>query len=488
MKIYCTRPKCCEPVNDFPELDQRHELHTAKQRHCKSCDMPQILAGRYIPEKLLAKSGLSNAYLGRDRHSTQFRKCVIKQFQPSDDFNQKTLQMAEDLFFREAEVLETLGNQHPQIPRLYAFFPLIIPDEETGVEKEFFYLVQEFIEGETLEEEVKSKGKLSEQEIYEVLESMLGVLQFVHEQGSIHRDIKPSNIIRDQQGKLYLLDFGAVKRVAIGESTASYSTGIYTMGFAPPEQMQGRKVYPSSDLYALAATCLNLLTAKPIHHLYDSYHNQWSWREHCQVSDKLANILEPMLSSTPKDRFHSAEEVLAVLGASQDDKTSLPNTGVPAPSSTETVDKNQNNDWRSLLSSISEDSNLSLIEAAEAVLENSQDNKTSLPNTEVPAPAEKPLNSQKTVVFKAKVKMFRGTAYLQESQSYEASLKQVLEFLQQKQQVKFVINFQGQKKAYTNFAEKLCKEIIQYLTDTVEVEYSYRLEDAQMIIYLSPQS
>jgi serine/threonine protein kinase len=439
--------------------------------------MPQILAGRYIPEKLLAKSGLSNAYLGRDRHSTQLRKCVIKQFQPSDDFNQKTLQMAEDLFFREAEVLETLGNQHPQIPRLYAFFPLILPDEETGMEKEFFYLVQEFIEGETLEEEVKSKGKLGEKEVYEVLESMLGVLQFVHEQGSIHRDIKPSNIIRDPQGKLYLLDFGAVKRVATGESTASYSTGIYTMGFAPPEQMQGRKVYPSTDLYALAATCIHLLTAKPIHHLYDAYHNQWSWREHCQVGDKLAKILEQMLYATPKDRFQSAEEVLAVLGASQDNKTSLQEREVANPNSSEKLNDHQNSNWRSLLSSLTADDDIS---SAEVEPTSQQALKEKFKEQ---AKAEE----QKTVVFKAKVKMFRGAAYLQESQSYETSLKQVLEFLQQQQQVKFVINFQGQKKAYTKFADKLCKSIIQSLTDTVEVEYSYRLEDAQMIIYLSPQ-
>nr|WP_322506308.1 protein kinase [Chroococcidiopsis cubana] len=80
---------------------------------------------------------------------------------------------------------------------------------------------------------------------------------------AIHRDIKPSNIIRDRHGKLYLLDFGAVKQVTSQAGGAqSASTGIYSMGFAPPEQVSGGEVYPSTDLYALAVTAVNLLTGK----------------------------------------------------------------------------------------------------------------------------------------------------------------------------------------------------------------------------------
>ncbi len=160
--------------------------------------------------------------------------------------------------------MERLGNRHEQIPDLYAFFPLLVPSKNASKEEQFFYLVQEFIDGQDLEAEMAAKGKFSEREVRLVLVEILNILKFVHENHSIHRDIKPSNIMRDRQGRLYLLDFGAVKQVAAGAGSnpQGRSTGIYSMGFAPPEQMAGSQVYPSTDLYALAATCLNLLTGK----------------------------------------------------------------------------------------------------------------------------------------------------------------------------------------------------------------------------------
>jgi serine/threonine-protein kinase len=314
METYCTHPHCSQPINNFPELDERSKLQTAQPKYCESCGMPQILAGRYVPLKLLGKGGFGAAYLACDLYTPKQRKCVIKQFRPPANFNPKNLKIAEELFTREAEVLETLGDQHPQIPHLYAFFPLILSEaaEAQEEEKQFFYIVQEFINGETLEQEVKRKGKLNEEEIREILENMLKILQFVHENDSIHRDIKPSNIMRDQKGKLYLLDFGAVKRVT-GANARNYSTGIYSIGFAPPEQVQGGQIYPSTDLYALAATCIRLATGKPIQELYDSYNNEWSWRSYTEISDQLDNVLERMLSFIPKHRFQSAQEVLDAL-------------------------------------------------------------------------------------------------------------------------------------------------------------------------------
>lgn len=351
METYCTRPDCSQPINNFPDLDDRSQLQTVQQKYCNNCGMPQILAGRYIPQRILGRGGFGAAYLAIDRYSTKLRQCVVKQFQPSDNLNEKTLKIAENLFTREAEVLETLGNEHPQIPNLYAFFPLML-GEEGQEEKQFFYIVQEFIEGETLEQEVQRKGKLNEREIIEVLENMLNVLKFVHEHNSIHRDIKPSNIIRSLEGKLYLLDFGAVKRVT-GASTANYSTGIYSMGFAPLEQMQGRKVYPSTDLYALAATCLRLATGRPIQELYDSYNNEWSWRNYADLGEGLGKILDRMLFSTPKQRFPSAQAVLNALGDSNvsEQLKELPRQETPP----EAV-FSQPADWRSLLAISKEES------------------------------------------------------------------------------------------------------------------------------------
>jgi len=317
MEIYCTRPTCPRPQNFFADLDDKATLQTAQQKYCTACGMPLILVGRYLPTKLLGQGGFGTAFLARDRYTPTMRDCVAKQFQPSGDLSPQQLAIAQGLFEREAEVLEQLGNDHPQIPNLHAFFPLSVGNvNQSGKEDQFFYLVQEFIDGQDLEEELQNKGIFSEAEVLEVLQAMLKVLQFVHENGSIHRDIKPSNIMRHRNGRLYLLDFGAVKQQVtkgVAGTPSGKSTGIYSMGFAPPEQMSGAQVYPSTDLYALAVTLIMLLTGKEPEELYDSYNNAWNWKTYTQVSDRLAEVLDRMLLSAPNKRFQSAQEVMDAL-------------------------------------------------------------------------------------------------------------------------------------------------------------------------------
>ncbi|HBB33152.1 MAG TPA: serine/threonine protein kinase [Cyanobacteria bacterium UBA8803] len=316
MEIHCTRPGCSRPQNFFADLDNKATLQTAQQKYCTACGMPLILAGRYLPSKLLGKGGFGAAFLARDRYTPTMRHCVVKQFQPAGDLNPQQLTIAQNLFEREAEVLEQLGSAHPQIPDLYAFFPLSVASPyQVGKEEQFFYLVQEFIDGQNLEEELQTKGKFSEASILEVLREILQVLKFVHENGTIHRDIKPSNIMRHRNGRLYLLDFGAVKQVTTGAAgtPGGRSTGIYSMGFAPPEQMAGAQVYPSTDLYALAVTAIVLLTGQKPEDLYDSYNNSWNWRSYARVSNILADVLDRMLLPAPNQRFQSAQEVLDAL-------------------------------------------------------------------------------------------------------------------------------------------------------------------------------
>ncbi|MCU0536243.1 MAG: serine/threonine protein kinase [Hydrococcus sp. Prado102] len=316
MEIHCTRPGCPRPQNSFSDLDDPPTLKTTQQKYCTSCGMPLILAGRYLPLRLLGQGGFGAAFLARDRYTPTMRYCVVKQFQPAGNLNEQQLEIAQSLFEREAAVLEDLGNKNKQIPDLYAFFPLLAPARHGKKEEQYFYLVQQFIDGQTLEEELATKGQFSEAEVREVLLEMLDVLAFVHHNNTIHRDIKPSNIMRDKNGRLYLLDFGAVKQVTAGNSPSGRSTGIYSMGFAPPEQMSGSQVYPSTDLYALAATCLNLLTGKKPEQLYDSFNYCWNWRTYApQTSDRLASVFDRMLLQTPKDRFQSAQEVLDALNS-----------------------------------------------------------------------------------------------------------------------------------------------------------------------------
>ncbi len=328
MDLYCTRPGCTKPVNPFPDLDDPATLKTVQQKYCTSCGMPLILIGHYLPQKLLGQGGFGAAFLARDRYTPGLRRCVVKQFQPVNTLTPAQLQVAQHLFEREAEVLEQLGN-HAQIPDLFSFFDLTVPGWQPGKQEKFFYLVQEFIDGQTLEEELAQKGILSSQEVLEILQAILPVLQYVHENGSIHRDIKPSNIMRHRNGRIYLLDFGAVRQAT---KAGTHSTSIYSEGFAPPEQMGGREVYPSSDLYALAVTCIMLLTNKLPQDLLDTYSNTWQWRKDAPtVSKSLADVLDRMLRSAPSERFQSATEVLQVLSMPAAKAPVVRSKSAPAP-------------------------------------------------------------------------------------------------------------------------------------------------------------
>lgn len=281
---------------------------------------------------VLGKGGFGTAFLARDIDSPTKRKCVVKLFQPPVTLTPKQMATAQRLFATEAEVLERFGIQHPQIPNLYAYFPILITNPLTNQTEELFYLVQEFIDGEDLERILNRDGAFSEADVLDVLREMLSVLDFVHGNGAIHRDVKPSNIMKGRNGKLYLLDFGAVKEVATPQATGPSATAIgqgpsassnkrkpttiCSPEYAPPEQIWSGTVGSTSDLYALAATCVILLTNKESSELRDSSTNQWLWHSHTNVSEALASMLDKMLMPSPSDRFPSARATLSALNAS----------------------------------------------------------------------------------------------------------------------------------------------------------------------------
>ncbi len=191
--------------------------------------------------------------------------------------------------------------------------------------------MQDFVEGETyrrLLSDRKQQGEtFSEPEVLHFLSHMLPVLTYIHDRDIVHRDITPENIILRTQGTTQfgtttlesesglpvLIDFGAVKEATSHWPLMSTATRVGKVGYAPPEQLQTGKVYPNSDLYALAATCLTLLTGKEPPTLLDSQTLTWRWQSHANISDGLGNILQKMLSVYPGDRFQSAHEVAAEL-------------------------------------------------------------------------------------------------------------------------------------------------------------------------------
>lgn len=344
MKIFCTRPGCSKPHNSFTDLDDEAKVRTIQQKYCTTCGMPLLLADRYIPSKLLGQGGFGAAFLACDRYKPKMPLCVVKLFQPSGDLDAQELAVAQNLFQREAVALEELGQKHPQIPNLYAFFtPMVKNLHGTGSEQ-YFYLAQEFIDGQDLETELENKGKFTEAAVREVLLEVLKVLQFVHDNDTIHRDIKPSNIMRHKRGLFYLLDFGAVKQIAAGGSNNKKSTGIYSMGFAPPEQMSGSEIYPSTDIYALAVTCITLLTGKPAEELYDSFNRVWQWENYTpKINQDLAAIINRMLLATPAQRFQSANEAISALEQTTEISPSANNQNSSPVPSTNTQSNSRKN-------------------------------------------------------------------------------------------------------------------------------------------------
>ena len=295
--------------------------------------MELILGGRYLPESVLGQGGFGTAFLARDFDSPTQRRCVVKLFQPPVTLTPTQMETALRLFATEAEVLERLGLQHPQIPNLYAYFPLLITNPLTNRTEELFYLVQEFVDGEDLEKVLEREGKFSQSEVENVLQAMLEVLDFVHSKGAIHRDVKPSNIMKGRDGRLFLLDFGAVKEVTAPSGSQRGPTTISSPEYAPPEQIMNGTVDATSDLYALAATCVILLTNKGSHELRDSSTNSWRWEPYTQVSAGLAQVLNKMLQARPSDRYPSAKAVLAALSAISGHATNSGQSAVNLPTS-----------------------------------------------------------------------------------------------------------------------------------------------------------
>jgi len=268
----------------------------------------KTLGSRYKLIRVLGAGNFGQTFLAEDTHRPVRAKCVVKYLRPART-DPSFLPLARSLFQREAQTLERLGS-HEQIPRLLAYFE---EDNE-------FYLVQDFIEGQVLRQQLMPGATWSEAEVLDFFQDALGILAFVHQCGVIHRDIKPDNLIRrhlDQ--RLVLIDFGAVKEMGVsigggtlvGEATAQ-TIAIGTPGYMAPEQAQGRP-RPASDLYSLGMVAVQALTGlSPLQLTQDPY-GCWNWEAAEPVSDRLVQFVNKLIHPSPYERFATATEALASL-------------------------------------------------------------------------------------------------------------------------------------------------------------------------------
>lgn len=289
--ICCINPDCQKPDN--PD----------GQTYCISCglELVPILRNRFRMIKFLGQGGFGRTYLAEDIDRLN-QRCVVKQLAPNVQ-GTWAINKAVELFQQEARQLQQLG-QHPQIPSLDAYFE----------QDKYWYLVQQFVDGDNLLTLFQNQGIWQENQVKQLLLELLPVLKFIHEQKIIHRDIKPENIMRRRSdGVLMLIDFGVSKQLS-GTVMSRLGTQVGTHGYTPLEQMKGGEAYAASDLFSLGATAFHLLTG--VHPYYLLLEKGYSWTENWQqhwkspIDKGLELILSKLLAKDIRPRYQSAEEVL----------------------------------------------------------------------------------------------------------------------------------------------------------------------------------
>ena len=271
-------------------------------------DAPRELAHDYEILGLAGKGTQGHVFRARDRKSG--RIVAIKQLRIASVANWKEY----DLFSREARVLGSLDI--PGVARFYEARECLDAVPPSA------YIVQEFIEGTTLAAMLREGKRLPVSQIHSILVQCLEILQKLHEHDPviIHRDIKPSNLILTPEGRVYLIDFGAVANPQV---QGGGSTVAGTYGYMPPEQMMGRPV-PESDIYSLAATAVHLFSGVAPEAM-DNADFHLLFEPHMQsMPSALIYTLRAMLDPDVKRRFCDIPELIRIFAAFRDDNYDIP--------------------------------------------------------------------------------------------------------------------------------------------------------------------
>lgn len=316
----CINPRCDKPQN--PDNTQ----------FCQNCQSALLLKQRYRPVKVLGGGGFGKTYEVSDLGTPNKVLKVLINNSPK----------AIELFQREAEFLsvhDSVGIPKAERGSYFVFQP---HDQQAPVH----CLVMDKVEGMNLRDYLKQLGQPIDSETAERwLKELTLILQEVHKQGILHRDIKPQNIIFQPDGKLALIDFGAVREgtgtevaTAAGGGTevASHMAGgtsVVSAGYTAPEQINGEALR-QSDFYSLGRTFIFLLTGKePSEIPYDAREDVLQWRKYApSMESKLATLIDRMTSTLVRQRPANALDILGALNSKQTSPTPVPAQPQPQPS------------------------------------------------------------------------------------------------------------------------------------------------------------
>jgi serine/threonine-protein kinase len=270
---------------------------------CVRCGKPLVsheqFVGSYQILRTLGRGGMGTTYLVWNQTKDE-RGAPLLLVLKEMNADMAQIAKARELFEREARVLKSLN--HPGIPKYYDFF----------VENSQKYLVMELIHGQNLEQMVYAKGPFPAKEAIKLMIQVCEVLDYLHSLTPplIHRDVKPANLMmRFLDGRLMLLDFGAVKEVG-----TSLDTRIGVEGYTAPEQYRG-KPCPQSDLYAIGATLIFLISGKaPMqYYVYKGSRYEFDTESISEINPQLRAIISKACEPNMRDRYQTALELAQAL-------------------------------------------------------------------------------------------------------------------------------------------------------------------------------
>jgi hypothetical protein len=259
---------------------------------------PILVADRYEVLRPLGRGSFAHTLLARDLQLGREVALKVLRDRSGADFK------AYELFEREAAVLRDL--RHPGVPAIHSTLRAMWDGREAAV------LVMEYIEGSSLAEVIAERRHLELEDVLHLFDELLGVLDYLHSRVPpvLHRDIKPANLVLRPGGSAVLVDFGAVRNIFRAPDDDG-STVVGTYGYMPYEQYMGQ-ASPASDLYALGATFLHLVTGRPPPEFMTTA-GRLEVPPSLPVGEPLRGILSRMLSPAQADRFQSAREARAAL-------------------------------------------------------------------------------------------------------------------------------------------------------------------------------
>lgn len=290
-----------------PNHPQHPHVQGRGNKFCTICGSEIVLKNRYVPLQKLGSGGFAIIYTVWDLKTQTERVLKILL---------ETSPKARELFKQEAEILQSL--RHPAVPVVEpdGYFQLSVGNPPTRL---LPCLVMEKINGQTLEDILAGYPQgCPEAMVMDWFRQAVDILRILHKRHIIHRDLKPSNLmLRAKTNQLVLIDFGGAKRLrSLFTWSQDTSTRLYSPGYSPPEQSQGRDVDSAADFYALGRTTIQLLTGRSPSDLTDSVTGELQWRRLARVNPEFASLLDELVREDVRQRPQNAARILQRLDRS----------------------------------------------------------------------------------------------------------------------------------------------------------------------------